>query len=134
MVGLVGFFVKWYINICRLFNAKVILLEEQLWCYLTHSWKDKGVHTFPKGICPKVTVRARVEYELAYYDSAVNRFNHYTTRTPPNEIEYMMLANSDDYDMRVTVIPIVVSALGTVTKGSEKRLEQVEIRGRIKNI
>ena len=28
-------------------------------------------------------VIARLEYELAYYDSAVHRFNHYTTRTPP---------------------------------------------------
>ena len=62
----------------RLFNAKAILLEEQLWYYLTHSWEDKGVHTFPKGICPKVNVIARLEYELAYYDSAVHRFNHYT--------------------------------------------------------
>ena len=53
--------------------------------YLTHSWEDKGVHTFPKGICPKVNVIARLEYELAYYDSAVHRFNHYTTRTPPEE-------------------------------------------------
>ena len=35
-----------------------------------------GVHSFPKGICPKVNVIARLEYELAYYDSAVNRFNH----------------------------------------------------------
>ena len=26
--------------------------------YLTHSWEDKGVHTFPKGICPKVNVIA----------------------------------------------------------------------------
>ena len=30
------------------------------------------------GICPKVNVIARLEYELAYYDSAVHRFNHYT--------------------------------------------------------
>ena len=43
--------------------------------------ENKGVHTFPKGICPKVNVIARLEYELAYYDSAVHRFNHYTTRT-----------------------------------------------------
>ena len=34
--------------------------------YLTHSWEDKGVHTFPKGIYPKVNVIARLEYELAY--------------------------------------------------------------------
>ena len=45
------------------------------------SWEDKGVHTFPKGIWPKVNVIARLE--LAYYDSAVQRLNHYTTRTPP---------------------------------------------------
>ena len=30
-----------------------------------------------------MNVIARLEYELAYYDSAVHRFNHYTTRTPP---------------------------------------------------
>ena len=66
-----------------LFNAKAILLEEQQWYYLTHSWEDKRVHTFPKGICPKVIVIARLEYELAYYNSAVHRFNHYTTWTPP---------------------------------------------------
>ena len=30
-----------------LFNAKAILLKEQHWCYLTISWEDKGVYTFP---------------------------------------------------------------------------------------
>ena len=45
-----------------------------------------GVHTFPKGICPKVNVIARLEYELTYNDSAVHRFNHYTTRTPPQKV------------------------------------------------
>ena len=29
-----------------------------------------------------MNVIARLEYELAYYDSAVHRCNHYTTRTP----------------------------------------------------
>ena len=32
-----------------------------------------------------MNVIARLEYELAYYDSAVHRFNHYTTRTPQSE-------------------------------------------------
>ena len=40
-------------------------------------------YTFPRGICPKMNVITRLEYELAYYDSTVYRFNHYTTRTPP---------------------------------------------------
>ena len=30
-----------------------------------------------------MNVIARLEYELAYYDPAVHRFNHYITRTPP---------------------------------------------------
>ena len=33
-----------------------------------------------------MNVIARLEYELAYYDSAVHRFNHYTTRTPPYDM------------------------------------------------
>ena len=72
----------------RLFNAKAILLEEQEWYYLTHSWEDKGVHTFPKGIWPKMNVIARLEYEFAYYDSAVHRFNHYNTRTPRQQVDF----------------------------------------------
>ena len=44
-----GFFVKWHINFCRLFNAKAILLEEQKWYCLTHSWEDKGVYAFTQG-------------------------------------------------------------------------------------
>ena len=67
---------------CTIIGLVLLFNEEQKWYYLTHSWEDKGVHTFPKGICPKVNVIARLEYELAYYDSAVHRFNHYTTKTP----------------------------------------------------
>ncbi len=29
-----------------------------------------------------MNIIARLEFELAYYDSAVQRVNHYTTRTP----------------------------------------------------
>ena len=70
-------------TLCRLFNAIAILLEEQVWYYLTHSWEDRGVHTFPKSICLKVNVIARLEYELTYYNSIVHHFNHYTTRISP---------------------------------------------------
>ena len=45
-------------------NTKAILLEEQHWHYLTLSWEDMGFNTFPKGICPKVNVIARLEFEL----------------------------------------------------------------------
>ena len=57
--------------------------------------EDK-VHTFPNDICPKVNVIARREYELAYYDSSVHRFNHYTTRTPPIVNEVCFKNNKQD--------------------------------------
>ena len=53
------------------------LVEEYLWHYLTPSWE--GVHAFPMSICPKVNVIARLEFELAYFKSAVQYFSHYTT-------------------------------------------------------
>ena len=45
------------------------------------------VHTFPKCNCPKVKVIYQVEFELAYNDTAVYCFNHYTTRTPLRKLE-----------------------------------------------
>ena len=68
------FFNEWLIHLLGLFNAKSIsffFFEGQQWYYLTHRWENKGVHTFTKGICPKMNVIARLEFELAYYDSAV---------------------------------------------------------------
>ena len=41
--------------------------------------EDTGVHTN----CQKVNVIARLGFELAYNDFAVQRFNPYTTKTPP---------------------------------------------------
>ena len=43
---------------------------------------------FPRVFFPKVNVIEWLEFKLSYYDSAVQRFNHYTTMTPslPNLI------------------------------------------------
>ena len=35
------------------------------------------------------------------------------------------------WNIRVTMIPIVVGVLGTITEGLEKRMEEVETSGRI---
>ena len=66
-----------------LFKAKSILLGEQKRYSLTYDWGNKEVHTFTKGICPKLNVKERLKFELANYDSTVHHFNHYTTKTPP---------------------------------------------------
>ena len=38
------------------------------------------------------------------------------------------------FNMKVTVIPIVTGALGTVLKDFERRLEELKIKGQIENI
>ena len=38
------------------------------------------------------------------------------------------------WNMKVTIIPFVVGVFGTVTKGQEQGLEDVEIRGRVETI
>ena len=40
------------------------------------SLKNSSDTIYPKDICSKVNVIGQLEFELAYYDSAVNRFNH----------------------------------------------------------
>ena len=44
-----------------------------------------------------MNVIARLEYKLAYYDSAVHRFNHYTTRTPPIYLLNLSVTNRMRY-------------------------------------
>ena len=61
----------WHINLRGLSNTKAIIVEEQYWYYLTHSWGDKRVHAFPKGIRPKMNIRASREFELAYFEAVV---------------------------------------------------------------
>ena len=46
---------------------------------------DTAVHTLPKGIWPIVNVTERLEFELAYYNSAGQCFSHYTTSTSPRK-------------------------------------------------
>ena len=53
-----------------LFNAKAIPIE-LLSFYLTHSWGDKGGHTFAKGIGLKLNVIAQTRFELSNYDVPV---------------------------------------------------------------
>ena len=47
-----------------------------------------------------------------------------------NLSRYMKKKKQQLWNMKVTVIPIVIGALGTVTKGLVSELEDIEIRGR----
>ena len=60
------------ISLVSLFNDirglfDVILIKEQWWYYLTHSWVDNWVHIFPMSISSKGNVIARLGFEPAYY-------------------------------------------------------------------
>ena len=48
----------------------------------------REVHTFSKCICLKVNIIAWLEFELAYFEAAVQHFNHCTMWTPPCDIKY----------------------------------------------
>ena len=53
-----------------------------------------GVHTFPKGICPKENVISRLEFELAYFDFAVHRFNQWHHEdTAPSALVLLVINN-----------------------------------------
>ena len=65
-----------------LFNAKVILFEEEKWDYLINSYQEKWVNMFLNCNSPKTNVIARLEFELAYNNFAVQYFNCYPTGTP----------------------------------------------------
>ena len=46
-----------------------------------------------------MNVIARLEYELAYYDSPIHRFNHYTTWTPPEWFEFSVNILEEQFNM-----------------------------------
>ena len=74
------------------------MVYEPVWvieCHIQPSWRLKsscgtiysislgydGIDTFPKGICLKMNIIVRLEFELAYSDSAIQRSNHYAAMT-----------------------------------------------------
>ena len=65
-------------NILGWFNAKAILVEEEL-LFKPELSGDKNVHTFLKSVCPKVNEMAWLEFELIYYDVTVQLISHYAT-------------------------------------------------------
>ena len=44
------------------------------------------------------------------------------------------LAKNQQWNMKMTIIPIVIGAFGTVTKGLLKGLEDLEVGGRVETI
>ena len=48
---------------------------------------NKGVHAFSKGISSKVNVITWLEFELVYFEAAVQYFSPYATWTPENFIK-----------------------------------------------
>ena len=66
-------------NLHGLFNAKAILVEEQQWYYVTQSYGNLRIHTFPKGVSLKVNVIAWLEFELTYFKAPVQ---HFSTEVP----------------------------------------------------
>ena len=83
-----------------------------------------GGYTFPNGIYQEVNVMVWLGFELTYYDSAVQRFNHYTTRTAPVmkflkmflSTQSCWILDSDGVLLRWVTIPQLKRILGVQEK------------------
>ena len=63
----------WFnINLRGLFNVRQ---------QLTHCWRDKGVLAFPKSTSLKLNIIARLEFQLDYFEAAVQHFSYYAKET-----------------------------------------------------
>ena len=82
---------------------------------LINSWANKVVHSFHKGIRPKVNIIAWLGFELAYYNVAFQHINHYTTETLHTEINQSL-----EYDYCIQAIDLMsrVFANGLGGRGS----------------
>ena len=69
-------------------------------------------------------------------DFAVPAENRVKLKESEKRDKYLDLARELKklWNMKLTVIPIVINAFGTVTKGLVKGLEDLEIRGRVETI
>ena len=79
LFGLISLFL-WHINLFGLFNTKVIIQNNsgRTMKHVAWRWENKGFHTFPFGISPKVNVIVRLELELTDCDVTVQLVSHYT--------------------------------------------------------
>ena len=55
---------------------KIALVKDRSGAIQLYSFRNKGVHNIPKGISPKVNRIVRLEFELTYYDDAVQHVSH----------------------------------------------------------
>ena len=60
-----------------------MLIEEQQWYYLIHSWGYKEVHTFFKSISLKLNLTLRLKFNLTYFKATAQNFRHYAMETTP---------------------------------------------------
>ena len=77
------------------------------------------IHTFPKGISPKVNVIAKQEFELAYFVAAVQYFNHYATGN--SRKEKSLRNKSKCAHENVVVLSFIIPAENLKRRDNDKR-------------
>ena len=75
-----------------------------------------------------MNIIARLEYELAYYDSAVHRFNHYTTRTPQKKQKVSRKTITDaDYADDIAILANTPDQAETLLHSLERAAEGIDL-------
>ena len=75
-----------------------------------------------------MNVIARLEYELAYYDSAVHRLNHNTTRTLPTALTYAL---NNRYDRRMVPSFLICTQILSVVAGRSSKRGWIHLNRRL---
>ena len=71
-----------------IFNAESTFEEKPQWYYLTNGWENNRLDTVSKGIYPNSNEIAQIEFELAYYDVAVQFVSYNISNTLPRLLQY----------------------------------------------
>ena len=51
---------------------------------------DKEIHTFPKGICPKVNIIVWLKFKLTHLEATVHHFSHYTIEDSSHKYSFIL--------------------------------------------
>ena len=78
--------------------SNLILLKNNSETIQTTDGEEGEIHILPKGINPKGNVIAWLEFELAYYDIAVEQVSHYNPGTLPVVVVPVWIPSMDQID------------------------------------
>ena len=123
---------------CHLHLCLLILLHFSFFSYLKSSLLQTAATTSGSkyGVTYTINKKKKKKKICKSVDFAVLADHRINLKESEKKDKYLDLARELKklWNMKVTIVPIVIGALGTITKGLLKGLEDLEIGGRLETI